>query len=64
MSRATGNVSEVEVQCPKCGYKKALAVDATFYVTFSEEEEGEPDKLRARVYKCVRCGYVWAEFMN
>ena len=54
-------VERVSVKCPKCGHGEALCTTVSFCVSFAEEG-GDMDEVRARVYKCARCGYIWAVF--
>jgi len=56
-----GKVERVSVKCPKCGYNEALCTTTSFYVSFAEEDE-DLDEVHARVFKCARCGHIWAVF--
>lgn len=55
-------VDRVKVECPKCGHPEALRAEVTFYVSFSEEDGDEVDDVRAVVFKCAKCGHIWAVF--
>ncbi len=43
----------VEVECPKCGYNKAI---------FWLRQTRAADEPPTRFFKCLRCGHVWREY--